>query len=321
MRMRRALSPWVAVVFALVASGVGAAEYPAKPVRIIVPFAAGAAADAVTRVVARKLTDYWGKPVILDNRPGVPGVQVAALAPADGYTLLLGAGSNIVTSPLMMAKPPYDPQKDFAPLTRVVNIPPILTTHPSLGVKNVKELIALAKAKPGQLNYSSSGMGAPNHLAMELFMVLTGTSMTHVPYKGAAPSVVDLMTGQVQLAFNAIPSVLDHVRNGKLTAIAVSSPRRARALPKVPTVSESGVPGFEYNIWYALFAPAKTPPALVTRISADVQRALKEADVVQQLTAQGTEPAPGTPAELAQYIREDTARWAKIVKERNIKLE
>jgi tripartite-type tricarboxylate transporter receptor subunit TctC len=304
-----------------VAAHGAATDYPTKPVRIIVPFSPGAAADAVTRVLAKKLTDYWGKQVILDNRPGVPGVQVAANSPPDGYSLLLGAGSNIVTSPLMMTKAPYDPQKDLAPVSQVVNIPPILTTHPSLRVKTVKELIALAKAKPGQLNYSSSGMGAPNHLAMELFMVMTGTSMVHVPYKGAAPSVTEMVAGQVQLGFNAIPSVLQHVQNGKLKALAVSSAKRAKALPNLPTIAESAVPGFEYNIWYALFVPAKTPPDLVAKISTDVQRALKEPEVVQQLVAQGTEPAPSTPAALAQYIKEDTARWSRIVKEKNLKLE
>ncbi|MEN3354179.1 MAG: hypothetical protein V7640_2337 [Betaproteobacteria bacterium] len=319
--MSRGYYFWIAALIATIAQPVLAADYPAKPVRIIVPFSPGAAADAVTRVVAKKLTDYWGKQVILDNRPGVPGVQVAAAAPADGYSLLLGAGSNIVTSPLMMAKAPYDAQKDFAPVSRVVNIPPILTTHPSLGVKSVKELIALAKTKPGELNYSSSGLGAPNHLAMELFMVMTGTKMVHVPYKGAAPSVTEMVAGQVQLGFNAIPSVLQHVQSGKLTALAVSSARRARALPNLPTIAESAVPGFEYNIWYGLFAPARTPAPLVSKISSDVQRALKESDVVQQLVAQGTEPAPSTSAELAQYIKEDTARWSKIVKERNLKLE
>jgi tripartite-type tricarboxylate transporter receptor subunit TctC len=319
--MSRGYYFWIAALIATIAQPALAADYPAKPVRIIVPFSPGAAADAVTRVVAKKLTDYWGKQVILDNRPGVPGVQVAAAAPADGYSLLLGAGSNIVTSPLMMAKAPYDAQKDFAPVSRVVNIPPILTTHPSLGVKSVKELIALAKTKPGELNYSSSGLGAPNHLAMELFMVMTGTKMVHVPYKGAAPSVTEMVAGQVQLGFNAIPSVLQHVQSGKLTALAVSSARRARALPNLPTIAESAVPGFEYNIWYGLFAPARTPAPLVSKISSDVQRALKESDVVQQLVAQGTEPAPSTSAELAQYIKEDTARWSKIVKERNLKLE
>jgi tripartite-type tricarboxylate transporter receptor subunit TctC len=310
----------IAAAFVIAAAQAAAADFPAKPVRIIVPFSPGAAADAVTRVVAVKLTDYWGKQVILDNRPGIPGVQVAINSAPDGYTMLMGAGSNIVTSPLMMAKKPYDPQKDLTPVSQLVNIPPILTTHPSLGVKTVKELIAFAKARPGQLNYSSSGMGAPNHLAMELFMVMTGTSMVHVPYKGAAPSVTEMIAGQVQLGFNAIPSVLQHVQSGRLTAIAVSSAKRAQALPNLPTVAET-VRGFEYNIWYALLVPSRTPPELVAKLSTDVQRALKEPDVVKQLVAQGTEPAPSSSAALAQYVKEDTARWARIVKEKNLKLE
>jgi tripartite-type tricarboxylate transporter receptor subunit TctC len=312
---------WIAVFVTAIAQSVPAADYPAKPVRIIVPFSAGAAADSVTRVVARKLTDYWGRPVVLDNRPGIPGVQFAANSPADGYTLLMGAGSTIVTTPLIMTKPPYDPQKDFLPISRLVHIPPILTTHPSLGVKTVKELIAFAKARPGALNYASSGTGAPNHLAMELFMVLTGTSMVHVPYKGAAPAMTDLISGQVQLGFNAIPSVLAHVKTGKLRALAVSSIRRAEAVPDLPTIAESAVRGFQYDIWYGIFAPAKTPTALIDKISADIQRSLGERDVLEQLLAQGTEPWSSTPAELAQYVREDTARWAKIVKERNIKVD
>ena len=296
-----------------------AAEYPAKPVRIIVPFSAGAAADAVTRVVANKLITYWGKQVLLDNRPGVPGIQVAAQSAPDGYTLLMGAGSSMVTGPLMAAKPPYDPQRDFAPVSRLVTIAPILTAHPSVEAKSVKDLIALARKRPGELNYSSSGMGAPNHLAMELFLVLTGTNMVHVPYKGGAPSVTELIAGQVQLGFNAIPTVLQYVKDGKLRALAVGSPKRVRALPDLPAVAET-VPGFEYEIWYGLFAPAKTPAAIVAKVSTDVQRALGEPDVIQQLVAQGTEPAPTTPEALAQYIKDDTARWVKIVKERNLKL-
>src|SRR6185436_8210246 len=262
----------------------------------------------------------WGKQVILDNRPGVPGIQVAATSPPDGYTFLMGAGSSMVTAPLMMAKPAYDPQKDFAPISRLVTIAPILTTHPSLNIKTVRELIALAKAKPGQLNYSSSGQGAPNHLAMELFMAMTGTDMVHVPYKGGAPSVTELIGGQVQLGFNAIPSVLGQIKEGKLRAVATGGTKRARALPDLPTIAET-VPGFEYEIWYGLFAPAKTPPDIVAKVSTDVQRALKEPDVVKQLMAQGTEPAPTTPAELTKYIKDDTARWVKIVKERHIRIE
>jgi tripartite-type tricarboxylate transporter receptor subunit TctC len=296
-----------------------AAEYPAKPVRIIVPFSAGAAADAVTRVVANKLITYWGKQVLLDNRPGVPGIQVAAQSAPDGYTLLMGAGSSMVTGPLIAAKPLYDPQRDFAPVSRLVTIAPILTVHPSVEARSVKELIGLAKKRPGELNYSSSGMGAPNHLAMELFLVMTGTSMVHVPYKGGAPSVTELIAGQVQLGFNAIPTVLQYVKDGKLRALAVGSPKRVRALPDLPAVAET-VPGFDYEIWYGLFAPAKTPAPIVAKVSSDVQRALREQDVIQQLVAQGTEPAPTTPEQLTQYIKDDTARWVKIVKDRNLKI-
>jgi tripartite-type tricarboxylate transporter receptor subunit TctC len=312
---------FIAVLLALIAHGVCAADYPTKPVRIIVPFSAGAAADSVTRVVARKLTEYWGKPVILDNRPGIPGIQVAASSPADGYTLLLGAGSTIVTAPLTMSKPPYDPQKEFVPVSRLVHIPPILTVHPSLGVKSVKDLIAQAKSKPGVFNYSSSGIGAPNHLAMELFMVLTGTNMVHVPYKGGALPVTDLIAGRVQLGFNAIPSVLTHVKSGKLTALAVSSAKRANIVPDLPTIAEAAVPGFQYDIWYGVFAPAQTAAIIVSKISSDVQRALLDPEVVQQLVAQGTEPSASTPSELAQYIREDITRWTRIIKERNIQVE
>jgi tripartite-type tricarboxylate transporter receptor subunit TctC len=317
--MKRAPALALLAILSVCAPSAFAAEYPAKPVRIIVPFSAGAAADAVTRVVANKLITYWGKQVLLDNRPGVPGIQVAAQSAPDGYTLLMGAGSSMVTGPLMAAKPPYDPQRDFAPVSRLVTIAPILTAHPSVEAKSVKDLIALAKKRPGELNYSSSGMGAPNHLAMELFLVLTGTNMVHVPYKGGAPSVTELIAGQVQLGFNAIPTVLQYVKDGKLRALAVGSPARVRALPDLPAVAET-VPGFDYEIWYGLFAPSKTPGAIVQKISTDVQRALREQDVIQQLVAQGTEPAPTTPEALAQYIKDDTARWVKIVKERNLKL-
>lgn len=297
------------------------AAYPEKPVRIIVPFPAGGAADNAMRVVALKLSNYWGKPVLIENRPGVPGIQAAAMAPPDGYTFLLGAGSSIVTSPLMNTKLAYNPARDFAPVGRVVANIPVLVVNPSLGVKSVKELVALAKKNPGVLNFSSSGQGSPNHLAMELFMATSDTKMVHVPYKGGSPSVNELLGGHVQMGINAVPSVIHYIKTGKLTALAVASARRDRSLPEVPTVAESGLPGFEYEIWYGLFAPSRTPADIIAKTSADLQRALAEPEVVRQLLEQGAEPRPSSAQELANYIRDDTARWAKIIKERNLKID
>src|SRR5581483_6148811 len=298
-----------------------AADFAERPVRIVVPFPAGAAADDAARVIASKLGDYWRQPVIVDNRPGVPGSQSVAMARADGYTLLLGAGSSMVTAPLINPRLSYVPQRDFVPVGQVLTSTAILTAHPSLHVKSVKELIALAKSKPGQLNFSSSGMGSPNHLAMELFQSLTHTEMVHVPYKGAAPSVAELIAGQVQLGINALPSVIGHVKAGKLVPLGVASTHRDRALPDVPTIAEAGVPGFDYTIWYGLFAPAKVPPAIVNKISEDLQRALRDSEVAKLLVEQGNEPAPSSAQALAAFIRDDTARWAKIIKERKLKLD
>ncbi|MCJ0763986.1 Bug family tripartite tricarboxylate transporter substrate binding protein [Variovorax terrae] len=301
--------------------GARAADYPEKPVRIVVPFPAGAAADAAMRVVARKLSDLWHQPVIIDNRPGVPGMQAVAAAPADGYTLLLGAGSGIVTAPLLSSKLAYNPARDFAPVGRVLINIPILTTHPSLNTHSVQELIALARKNPGSLNYSSSGNGSPGHLSMEMFQAATGTRMVQIPYKGGAPAVNELVGGHVQLGINAVPSVVQQIKAGKLTPLAVASAKRSRALPDVPTMAEAGVPGFEYDIWYALFAPARTPPEVIARASAMLQRALGDPEVASQLIAQGAEPAPTTSQELARFIQDDTARWAKLVKDRNLKLD
>lgn len=294
--------------------------YPAKSVRVILPFPPGAAADSVMRTVGRKLTDYWGRVVIIDNRAGIPGIQAAAMAPPDGYTLLAGAGSSLVTVPLMLKSKEYDPQRDFAAISLLVKIAPILTTHPSLPVKNMRELIALAKSKPGALNYSSSGSGSPGHLSMELLMAMTSIVMVHVPYKGGAPSVTDLIAGQVQLGFNAIPSVLPHVNAGKLKALAVGSAQRARPMPNLPTIHESAVPGFEYDIWYGLFAPSKVASVIVEKISTSVRRALGEAEVERTIQMQGAEPAPTTPQALTQYIKSESAKWSRIIAERNLKM-
>ncbi len=296
-------------------------EYPQRPIKVIVPFPAGAAADTAMRVVGKRMGEILGQPIVIEAKPGVPGIQSAAIAPADGYNFMLGAGSSIVTHPLLNSKLPYDPKRDFTPVGRILINVPILTVHPSTGVRSVRDLIAAAKAKPRTLNYSSSGMGSPNHLSMELFESMTATEMVHVPYKGAATSVADLVAGHVQLGINAVPSVLAQVRTGKLVALAVASSKRSRIVPEVPTIAESGVPGFEYEIWYALFAPAKTPAAPIAKVSAALQAALKDPQVQQALMEQGAEPAPTTSQELATYIQQDTAKWAKLIKDRNLQLE
>lgn len=298
-----------------------ASDFPERPVRVIVPFPAGGAADAAMRVVARKLGETWKQQVLVENSAGVHAIKAGAAAPADGHHLLLAAGSQIVTGPLLRSKLPYHPQRDLVPVGRLVTNPPVLLAHPSLGVRTVKDLIALAKKRPGELNFSSSGIGSPNQLAMEMFQAMTGTDMVHVPYKGGAPSVIELVGGQVQIGINAIPSVLTHVRANKLVALAVASSQRARSLPDLPTIAEAGVPGFEYTIWYGLFAPAKTPQAIVDRLSDDLQRALADAEVQRLLVEQGNEPAPTSSAKLAQFIQQDQHRWAKLVRERNLKIE
>lgn len=309
---------WLAAAAAL-ATGAQAA-YPERPIQVIIPFPAGAAADNAMRVIARRMSDQLKQPVVIENRPGVPGILAAAKSQPDGYTLMLGAGSSIVTHPLMVSKLVYSP-RDFAPVGRaIVNIP-ILTTHPTLGVKNMQELVALARKKPGKLDYSSSGAGSPGHLSMELLQQLTGTYMVHIPYKGGAPAVTELMGGHVHLGINALPSVLGPVKQRKLVPLAVASRKRAAALPEVPTMAESGITGFDYDIWYAMFAPARTPPEIVGTLSAALQAALKDPDVVRQLAEQGAEPSPSTPQELADYIQRDIERWSKVIKERKLKID
>ena len=310
----------VALVASLFSLG-AAAAYPDKPVHIVVPFPGGAAADNAMRVVGKKLGELWGQPVIIDNKPGVPGLQSGALAAADGYTLVLGAGSNIVTGPLINSKLPYVPSRDFTSVGRVLINVPVLTAHPSTGIRNVSELVAYAKKKPGTLNYSSSGIGSPNHLAMEMFQSMTDTRFVHIPYKGAAPSVNEMLAGHVQVGINAIPSVIQHIKTGKLTPLAVASEKRDRNLPDVPTIAEAGLTGFEYEIWYALFTQAKVSKDIVTKVSADLQKALTDPEVVKRLLEQGAEPSPSSPDELARFLQHDTARWKKIIKDRNIKAE
>jgi tripartite-type tricarboxylate transporter receptor subunit TctC len=259
--------------------------------------------------------------VLVENRAGLTaGPQAAAVAAADGYTLLFGAASTMVTTPLTTPKLPYNAQRDFVPIVRLATLPTVLAANPALGTRTLQDLVAIARARPDTLNYASSGKGAPNHLAMEYLLSLTGGSMVNVPYKGAAPAVVDLVGNQVQVGFMAVPSVLSHLRSGRLVALAVGSRKRSPVLPDVPAVGET-VPGFEYFAWYGLFAPAGTPAAVLEKVYADTVEALRSPELQRALLAEGSEPAPATGAELARMIAEETHLWKGIIQQRKLLLD
>jgi tripartite-type tricarboxylate transporter receptor subunit TctC len=294
-----------------------AQSYPDKPIRIVVTFPAGGPTDAVARPISQSLSTTWGQPVIIDNRGGAGGIvgtEIVAHSAPDGYNLLIGTAGGMSINPSLHAKLSYDPFKDFAPISMLVINPQILVAHPALAASNVRELVALAKSKPGQLNFASSGTGTATHLGLELFKAATGINVVHVPYKGGAPALTDLIAGQVQLLFISIPSVMPQVKAGRLKAIAVSSARRSLSAPEVPTVAESGYPGFEYVNWNALFAPAATPRAIISKLNTEVVKIMRDPDLAQKLVGQGAEPAPGTPEQLAQYMRVDFDRWRKVIR-------
>lgn len=301
-----------------------APDFPNRPMRIVTPFAPGAGTDIVARAIAKDFTEAFGKQVIVDNRPGGTGTLGAVTvinATPDGHILFLGTSGVMVTSPLTSRKISYDPLKDFSAVGRATVLPPILVAHPSLPAKTFKDVVAIAKAKPGQLNFASSGQGSPHHLGLELLKSITGIDVVHVPYKGGAPALVDTIAGQVQLSFGSVPSVMPHVREGKLKMIAVGSAQRSMVVADVPTIAESGVPGFDYNIWYGLFAPNRVPAALISKISAQLKKSLSAPGLSKYLLVQGAEPGYLTPDETRTYIKTEIARWSVIVKERNLKFD
>jgi len=317
-------SLWAGLLSVAAACAWSQGAYPNKTVRLIVPFPPGGGNDVIARVVAQKLTDKWGQTVVVDNRAGangIVGLQALMQAPADGYTLAVGAAGPMAVNPSLYARLPYDPLKDFAPVTNLVNFPLLLVTHPSVSAKNTRELVALAKSKPGQLTYASPGSGNSGHLAGELFNSMAGVNIVHIPYKGQGPAQTDLMAGQVNMLYSSIPSVINQVRSGQLTAIAVGSAKRLPSIPDVPTISESGVPGYEAYSWVGLVAPANTPPDIVRKIYRDVSDILKQRDVSDKLNQQGALPVGDTPEEFAQYIRDEIAKWGKVVRDANIKLD
>ncbi len=298
--------------------------YPARPIRWIVTFPAGGGTDIVARMVGAKLGELLGQQVVVDNRGGASGVigtELAARAAPDGHTLLFGTSSALVILPLLSNKLPFDTFRDFAPVSLLVTIPQLLVVHQGIAANSVKELVALAKATPGKLTYATSGLGSPNHLATELFNTMTGVTMTHVPYKGAAPGITDLLGGQVQLMFNPMPALVPHVKSGKLKALGVGSAARSPALPDVPTVAEAGVPGYEYVLWYGMFAPRQTPAPIVARLNAHVVSILAQPDIVRQLAVQGADARSTTPDEFTRFMRAESERLARVIKTAKIRLE
>ena len=292
------------------------AQYPTKPVRLVVPFAPGGPVDTLARAMQPRLTEALGQPMIVDNRPGggsTIGSDVVAKAPADGYALLV-TSSSIAINPAIYPKIPFDATRDLTPISQLSTSALIVVVHPSVPAKSIRELIALAKARKGELIYASSGTGSAPHLAVELFNSMAGTKMVHVPYKGAAPATIDLVAGHVSVMFNNLISAVPNVQAGRLRALAVTGATRTAALPQVPTIAEAGVPGYEASTWYAMFAPAALPAPLVQRLHKDVAAAVKSPEVAKQLAAVGIEPVGGTPDQLAKYLRSEIVKWGKVAK-------
>ena len=308
----------------LLAQSAGTAQaYPSKAIRIVVPFPAGGTSDILSRAVGQKLSEEWKQPVIIDNRPGASaniGAEIVVKSPPDGYTLLLASTIHTI-NPSLYSKLAYDPVRDFAPVTLIAATSQILAVHPSLPVKNVKELVAYAKKRPGQINYSSAGNGSQPHLTAELFKARTGIDIVHVPYKGAPPAMNDLLAGHVALSFATAPSAVPHAKTGKLRALAVSTVKRISALPDVPTIDESGVPGFEASGSNGLVGPAGMPAAVVEKLNAAVIRIVKEPAMSRFLSEQGADPYTTSPAEYAAYIKAEVAKWAKAVKDSGARVD
>ncbi|MCZ2495877.1 tripartite tricarboxylate transporter substrate binding protein [Xylophilus sp. Kf1] len=292
--------------------------WPARPITLVVPFPAGGTTDIVARLAGVELSRELGQPVVIDNRPGAGGnigAQMVARAAPDGYTLVMGTVGTHAINPSLYKKMPYDHLKDFAPISRVANVPNLLVANTSQPFKTVPELIAYAKANPDKLTFASSGNGTSIHLAGELFKVLTGVKMQHIPYKGSAPALADLIAGQTSIMFDNLPSSISFVRAGKLRPIAITTQARSAELPDVPTVSESGVPGFDAGSWFGLLAPANTPPAIVKRIDDALMKVMETTDLKKKIMDQGGVPVAETPDKFAAYIRAETTKWAKVVKE------
>jgi tripartite-type tricarboxylate transporter receptor subunit TctC len=318
--MRMAL---LLIAFAFAAQA-AAQTYPDRPVRLIVPFSAGSAVDTLARIPAQKLAEMWGHQIVVDNRVGANstiGTDAAAKAPADGYTLLLTNDAALATSPALYPRLPYDPLRDFAPITLGASIPVVLVAHSSQPFGTVKELIAYAKANPGKLHYASGGNGSAQHVPMEMFKQAAGVDLVHVPYKGLGPAFNDVVSGQVPVMFAGLSNTPPHIKAGRIRALAIGSAKRSSAMPDLPTMQEAGVDGFDYSAWAGLLAPAGTPAAIVQKVNADWARAIALPEVREKLVALGFELSPTTPAEFGQMIKREMAKVAQVVKAANIKVD
>ena len=320
----------VAITLAVVMVGSAAATtamaqaYPTKPVKLVVPFPPGGSLDITGRLLAQKLTEVWGQPVVVENKPGAGGnigADLVAKSPSDGYTILLGALSTHAVNPNLYAKMPYDAVKDFAPITLIAITPNVLVVNAASPVNNVREFIAYAKANPGKLAFGSGSNGSAGHLAGELFKVETGSDAVHVPFKGGAPATQALLAGDTQFMFDNLANAMAQVKAGKLKALAVTTAQRSPLVPELPTMAEAGLPGFDISTWYGLFAPAGTPPAVVAKWNADVAKILNSPDVRARLVADGAEPSPNTPEQFAQMIARELSKYARIVKASGAKVD
>ena len=309
----------------LTCADASAQSYPSRSIRLVVPYPPGGPLDIMARAIGQKLTEAWSQPVVVDNRAGAGGnigAELVAKSPADGYTLLMGAVATHAINPTLYGKLPYDPVKDFAPVALVAQVPNILVVNPSVPARSVKELIELARARPGHLNFGSGSTGSTGHLAGELFNAMAGVQMVHIPYKGGAPAMADLLAGQVQLMFDNLANALPNVRAGRLRALAVTTLARSPAMPDLPTIAESGLPGFDLTTWFGLMVPAGTPPEIVIKLNAGIVRALNAKDMRERLEKMGAEPpADNTPEHFAAFIRAEAAKYAKVVKESGARVE
>jgi tripartite-type tricarboxylate transporter receptor subunit TctC len=313
----------VAALLLLALAGTASGQYPTRPVRFIVPSAAGGGTDIIARAISLKLAESLGQQFVVDNRPGAGqmiGIELAAKSSADGYTILMAA-STLAINPVMYKKVSYDPLRDFAPITQAASLPNVLVVHPSLPVKSVAELIAYAKEHPGQLNFASAGIGTSPQMSIELLKSMAGIDMVHIPYKGTAPGVVDLLAGQVLVMAPNVLTALPHIKSGKLRALAVTSAKRSVALPEVPTVSEAGLAGYDSTQWYGVLAPAGTAREIVARLHDEIVRALRDAEVGKRLAADGAEPVGSSPEEFAAFIKSESEKWAKVANAAGIKPE